>query len=237
MKRSAIERGVAARLAPYLADPRAHGALVSLLELLEAPEAPTSVHDPAIGLDVHLADSLVALTVPEIPAAELVADLGAGAGLPGLVVAAALPRVRVVLVESVQRKCEFLARAIDVLELDNAQVVRARAEEWVDGSGRCDVITARALAPLPVLAEYAAPLLRAGGVLVAWKGAVDPAEAADGEAAAGVLGLALEPVRAVTPYAGSQRRTLYVMRKVAPTPPHFPRRSGIAAKRPLSATK
>jgi 16S rRNA (guanine527-N7)-methyltransferase len=86
-----------------------------------------------------------------------------------------------------------------------------------------------------VLCEYAAPLLREGGILVAWKGQVDAQEQADGHAAAALLGLAPETVLAVEPYSGSERRTLHVYRKVAATPPGYPRRPGIATKRPLTA--
>ena len=211
--------------------------LEALLDRLAAPEAPTSVHDPGEALRVHIADSLVGLEVPELRGATVVADLGAGAGLPGLVLAAVLPRARVVLVESVGRKCEFLRAAARGMGVTNVEVVWGRAEEWRDGCERCDVVCARALAALPVLCEYAAPLLRAGGVLVAWKGAVDDAEAADGAAAAAHLGLTLEPARAVVPFAGSERRTLHVARKVAPTPDGYPRRAGMATKRPLSAKK
>jgi 16S rRNA (guanine527-N7)-methyltransferase len=112
--------------------------------------------------------------------------------------------------------------------------VCARAEEWPDGAEACDAVTARALAPLSVIYEYAAPLLRPGGVVVAWKGEVPQSEAADAGAAAGILGLAQAAPRAVQPFPGSQRRTLHVARKVSPTPSNFPRRPGIAAKRPLS---
>jgi 16S rRNA (guanine527-N7)-methyltransferase len=211
--------------------------LEALLDLLAAPEAPTSVHDPGEAVRVHIADSLAGLEVPELRDAALVADLGAGAGLPGLVLAAVLPRARVVLVESVGRKCEFLRTAAHGMGVMNVEVVWSRAEEWRDGRERCDAVCARALATLPVLCEYAAPLLRAGGVLVAWKGAVDEVEAADGAAAAAHLGLTLESVRPVVPFAGSERRTLHVARKVAPTPDGYPRRSGMATKRPLSAKK
>lgn len=206
-----------------------------LLELLARPEAPTSVHDPARALDVHIADSLAGLEIPEFRRASLVADLGAGAGLPGLVLAAALPRADFVLVEAAARKCDFLRSAVDAMKLDNAKVVWARAEEWRDGIRRCDIVCARALAALPVLCEYAAPLLREQGLLVAWKGAVSDEEAADATAAAAELGLAADPVRPVAPFPGSGRRTLHVMRKVAPTPARFPRRAGMATKRPLSA--
>lgn len=205
-----------------------------LLDLLAQPEAPTSVHDPRRGIDVHIADSLAGLEIAELRTAGLIADLGAGAGLPGLVLAAVLPDAAVVLVEAASRKCDFLRSAIAAMGLQNAEVVWARAEEWNDGIGRCDVVCARALASLPVLCEYAAPLLRDAGVLVAWKGAVSKAEAADAEAAAAQLGLVADPVRHVVPFQGSGRRTLHVLRKVAPTPPRYPRRPGIANKRPLS---
>jgi 16S rRNA (guanine527-N7)-methyltransferase len=96
------------------------------------------------------------------------------------------------------------------------------------------VVTARALAALPVVYEYAAPLLRDGGSVVAWKGEVADDEAADGAAAATILGLDEEPALAVSPFAGSERRTLRVARKIAATPAAYPRRAGIATKRPLS---
>ena len=117
---------------------------------------------------------------------------------------------------------------------DSAEIVCARAEEWRAGTGTCDVVTARALAPLPVIVEYAAPLLRPAGVLVAWKGEVPPGEAEDGAAAAHLLGLEIDLPQRVRPFAGSERRTLHLARKVAPTPAGYPRRPGIAAKRPLS---
>jgi len=203
--------------------------------MLAAPTAPTAVHDPHRGADVHIADSLAGLEIPEIRKAGLIADLGSGAGLPGLVLAAVLPDAQVVLVESASRKCEFQRSAVAAMGLVNVQVVWARAEEWSDGIGRCDVVCARALAPLPVLYEYAAPLLRLEGVFVAWKAAVAAVEASDASAAATRLGLSPEAVQSVVPFAGAERRTLHVARKVAPTPPGYPRRAGMAAKRPLTA--
>jgi 16S rRNA (guanine527-N7)-methyltransferase len=210
-------------------------AFAALLDLLAAPRAPTSVHDPLDGLQVHIADSLAGLEIDELRRAEVIADLGAGAGLPGLVLAAALAHARVFLVESVGRKCEFLRRAARAMALDNVEVVWARVEEWRDGIGVCDAVCARALAPLSVLCEYAAPLLRDRGILVAWKGAVDDQEAADAAAAAAHLGLAIEAAHSVVPFQGSVRRSLHLVRKIAPTPPDFPRRPGIATKRPLTA--
>ena len=204
-----------------------------LVEALADPSAPTSVHDRRQVENVHIADSLVGLEVPAVGEAARIVDLGSGAGLPGLVLAIARPEAEVVLVESVGKKCAWLERTVTALGLENVRVVCARAEELEEEP--FDVVTARALASLSVLCEYAAPLLREGGSLVAWKGAVDAREDADGLHAAAVLGLEREEVRAVEPYPGSQRRTLHVFRKVAPTPEGYPRRPGMAAKRPLTA--
>ena len=204
-----------------------------LVEALADPSAPTSVHDRRQVENVHIADSLVGLEVPAVGEAARIVDLGSGAGLPGLVLAIARPEAEVVLVESVGKKCAWLERTVTALGLENVRVVCARAEELEEAP--FDVVTARALASLSVLCEYAAPLLREGGSLVAWKGAVDAREDADGLHAATVLGLEREEVRAVEPYPGSQRRTLHVFRKVSPTPEGYPRRPGMAAKRPLTA--
>jgi len=138
-------------------------------------------------------------------------------------------------VESNGRKCAFLARTVEACAIANAAVVNARAEEWQAGLGRCDVVMARALAPLAVVAEYAAPLLRLGGTLVVWRGRRDPVDEVAGARAAALLGLeSLPPVR-VQPYAGAMRRHLHPIVKVAATPPRFPRRPGMARKRPLGS--
>lgn len=209
-------------------------ALAAVLELQAAdPTASTTVRDIREAVNRHVADSLVAVDLPAVRHARAIADLGSGAGWPGLALAAALPDARVSLVESAIRHCRYLERAVAAGRFENADVVHARAEEWADGLGANDVVTARALAALPVLCEYAAPLLADDGVLVAWKGAVPADEAAAGAAAASLVGLEPVDVVAVEPYPAAERRTLHVFRKVAPTPERFPRRAGMAVKRPL----
>jgi 16S rRNA (guanine527-N7)-methyltransferase len=210
-------------------------ALTSVLALQATdPTASTTVRDPADAVDRHVADSLSVLTLGELRGARRIADIGSGAGWPGLALAAALPGAEVFLVESAIRHCRYLERVAAEVGLANVAVVHARAEAWPDGIGVHDLVTARALAALPVLCEYAAPLLADGGALVAWKGAVGAAELADGIAAAEILGLAPSEPRRVVPYAGAREHTLHVFRKIAPTPARFPRRPGIATKRPLS---
>jgi 16S rRNA (guanine527-N7)-methyltransferase len=201
----------------------------------EDPTASTTVRPVDEAADRHVADSLVALELSAVREARRIADLGAGAGWPGLALAAALPGARVVLVESAARHCRYLAKAVAAAGLANVEVVHARAEAWPEGIGQHDVVTARALASLPVVCEYAAPLLEEGGVLVAWKGAVAAGEAAAGATAAIELGLEPGEVRRVEPYPAAERRTLHVFRKIAPTPERFPRRPGMAVKRPLGS--
>jgi 16S rRNA (guanine527-N7)-methyltransferase len=207
------------------------GALVTALT--DDPHAPTALHEPLTAVRDHLADSMVALDLPEVRGAGRIADLGAGAGLPGLPLAIALPAATVTLIESNGRKCDFLRRAGEACGAANAPVVHTRAEEWVDGLGQSDLVTARALAPLAVVAEYAAPLLAMGGALVAWRGRREPDNEAAAARAADQLGLVVRaPVR-VTPYPGALHRHLHVLVKVRPTPTRFPRRAGMARKRPL----
>ncbi len=208
-------------------------ALARALEVLSTDQLAPSAVRGADAMDVHVADSLSALGLEPVAQAREIADLGSGAGFPGLALAIALPAARVALVDSGARKCEFLARMCSAAGVENAYVVHARAEQWVDGLGRHDLVTARALAPLAVLCEYAAPLLAIGGSLVAWKGAVAPAEVQTAERAAAQLGLRADEVVRSEPYAGSVAHHLHSYRKVAQTPPEYPRRPGIARKRPI----
>jgi 16S rRNA (guanine527-N7)-methyltransferase len=211
-----------------------------LAALAAEPDPHTAVIDPEAALEVHVADSLSGLQVPELASARRIADMGAGAGFPGLLLAIALPRAQVDLVESKGRKTAVIDRLIQAVELSNARSITARVEDFARvppamGGGReaYDAVTARALGPLALLVEYAAPLLRTDGVLVAWKGARDDAEERAGAAAAAQVGMAVKEVVPVTPYPTSENRHLHVFRKIAPTPPGFPRRAGMARKRPL----
>lgn len=209
-------------------------ALIDFAELLAFdPLAPTSVREPARVVDDHIADSLVALELESVRAASVAADLGSGAGLPGVPLAVARPDLRVTLLESNGRKAGFLARAIEACRIANATVVRERAEAWDAGRGGCDLVTARAVAELDVVAEYAAPLLSPAGTLVVWRGRRDAQAEDRARRAAAILGLRYQDPVPVRPFSGALHRHLYVMSKVAATPDRFPRRPGMAEKRPL----
>jgi 16S rRNA (guanine527-N7)-methyltransferase len=210
----------------------------ALLDALAAePDPHTTVSDPARAVDIHLRDSLSALGVDAVREASAIADIGAGAGFPGLPLAIALPGARVDLIESAGRKTAVIGRLAAAAGVENARAVTARAEEWAAGEGRgaYDVATARAVAPLAVLLEYAAPLLRLGGTFIAWKGAPDASEERAGDSAAAELGFERREIRPVTPFKDARELHLYLYSKVRDTPERFPRRPGMAAKRPLDA--
>jgi 16S rRNA (guanine527-N7)-methyltransferase len=219
------------------APPAAEPALEALLELLAEPRAPISAASARQARDVHVADSLSGLGIEAFGSASRAADLGSGAGLPGLVLAACLPGTRFDLIESVGRKCGFLRAAIERMGLADVTVVCERSEDWAAGEGReaYEAVTARAVGSLATVAELASPLLTEGGVLVAWRGARSSEEEA--ELARAADRLAIEPIeiRSVRPYQGSRDRHIHLLRKNGPTPNELPRRPGLAARRPFGS--
>jgi len=232
---------VAARLSEISASHAVGGeaarSIATLLRLIAVdPQAPTTVRDPAVAVDQHVADALVALDLDAVRGARTAADIGAGAGLPGLALAAALADCQWWLVDSVKRKTAFMQRAITAMGLANARTINLRTENWREGRLANDLVTARAVAPAPVVLEYAAPLLRLGGSLVDWRTRMDGADETDARAATRVLGLELAESRPVVPFPGAHSRYLYVYVKVQPTPDRFPRRAGTARKRPLAGS-
>jgi 16S rRNA (guanine527-N7)-methyltransferase len=212
--------------------------LETVLELLAAERASVSSVTDARAWKVHVEDSLTGLDVPELRAASRIADLGAGAGFPGLVLAATLPEATVDLIDSVGKKTAFIAHAASVAGIPNARAITARAEDLArqeppeGGREAYDVVTARAVGRLSTLAELASPLLRENGVLVAWKGRRDEEEEQQMERAAGQLAMNPEAILDVGHRAGSEHRHLHVLRKSGPTPGDLPRKSGMAKKRP-----
>jgi 16S rRNA (guanine527-N7)-methyltransferase len=196
-----------------LTDPR----LERWLETLVATPGLTSVREPAEARRVHLDESLAALSTLERFDGPIV-DVGSGGGAPGIPLAAALPLREVTLLESQRRKCDFLERWTG--EFPNLRVIRGRAEEQpVDAYG---VAVAKALALPPVAAEWCLPLVAPGGAVVLFVG---PSAQTDRVAAVAER-LAAEPAESPP--------GLLVLHKLAPTPAGFPRRPGMARKRPLA---
>jgi 16S rRNA (guanine527-N7)-methyltransferase len=208
--------------------------LEGLLRALERdPRAPTSVRSSEQAVDAHIADSLVALELEVIRNAAALVDVGSGAGFPGLPLAVALQPSMVWLLESQARKCAYLERAARDACVANARVVCSRVEDWGGEPDGVDAVVARALGPQQLVVEYAAPLLRRGGVLVDWRGRRVRKEEQKAALAAERLGMQRHEIRTVMPFATARDRHLHVYLKVSETPPEFPRRSGVARKRPL----
>lgn len=217
------------------------GQLEALLALIEADHRSlTAVRDPAGGWRAHVLDSLAGLLCPALITARRLADIGAGAGFPGLALALALPQAQVDLIESVTRKCDFMTEAIAGVGIGNATPRCIRAEDWArsdppaGGRDAYDAVCARAVGPLPLLVELASPLLAADGRLIAWKGRPDDEELAVAAAVAEQVAMTPEPAIDVAHVTGYDNRLLCVYRKSGPTPASLPRRTGLARKRPLA---
>jgi 16S rRNA (guanine527-N7)-methyltransferase len=215
-------------------DARGREALEKVLELLADERASVSSVVDQRAWKVHVVDSLTGLEVPDLAGATRIADVGAGAGFPGLALALALPDAQIDLIESIGRKCDFMTRAIKAAGIQNAAVLNTRAEDWAAADGRelYDAVTARAVGRLSTLAELASPLLKPNRVLIAWKGKRDRDEEQQLENAAESLAMSPETILDVGNRAGSQHRHLHVIRKSGPTPQSLPRRAGMAKKRP-----
>lgn len=215
-------------------DGAARAKLETVLALLAEERASVSSVVDERAWRVHVVDSLTGLELPDLRAATRIADVGAGAGFPGLALAVALPGAQVDLIESVGRKCEFMRQAIAAAGIPNATVLNTRSEDLASADGRetYDAVTARAVGRLSTLAELASPLLKPNGVLVAWKGKRDPDEEQQLENAAEVLVMRPEQILDVGNRAGSEHRHLHLIRKSGPTPSNLPRNPGIAKKRP-----
>ncbi len=197
----------------------------------------TTIIDP---LDIqikHFLDSLSCLKAMGRRPAGRVVDVGTGAGFPGLCLKIACPQLQITLIESVGKKVEFCRHVTRELGLQGVAIQHARAEQLgrqPEHRETYDWALARAVASLPVLAEYLLPFLRIGGRAIAQKGDTAPAEASAASAALSILGGELEQLLPVELPRVAETRYLVVISKTAATPARYPRRSGIPAKRPLS---
>jgi 16S rRNA (guanine527-N7)-methyltransferase len=187
------------------------------LEALVATPGLTAISDVASARRVLVDDALKALAVVRSASGDVI-DVGSGGGSPGIPLAVELPNRRFTLLEAERRKCAFLSRQTEGLR--NVEVVWGRAEtQAVDSWG---VALAKALAQPPVAAELCLPLVRPGGLAILWVG--ETADAMQVARAASRLAADLEP----------GPPGLLLLRKQGPTPPGFPRRPGMAKKRPLA---
>jgi 16S rRNA (guanine527-N7)-methyltransferase len=163
-------------------------------------------------------------------------DIGTGAGFPGLPLKILYPQMRLTLVESVGKKAMFCEHIVRMLNLDNVNVIKARAEEigqMPEHREQYDWAVARAVAQMNVLSEYLLPLVKVGGTMLAQKGESGPAEAQSAEKAMKLLGGKLQQVIPVNLPGVVDDRFLVLVHKSAATPPKYPRKAGMASKQPL----
>jgi 16S rRNA (guanine527-N7)-methyltransferase len=196
--------------------------------------------DPSKIVAEHLSDSLSCLLIGTLWSSRSVIDVGTGGGLPGVPLAISRSDLRVTLLEVTERKVRFLDYTRKRLGLRNVDLIQGRVED----EGRkaayretFDLAVARALADLPVVTEYCAPLVRVGGEILAMKGRLTEEELSRAVAASRELGLEIREVREVKYRAElpQKERRLVVFQKILATPERFPRRPGLAKKRPLGS--
>ena len=196
----------------------------------------TAIRDPQEIHIKHFLDSLTCLLVLREKSIGRLIDIGTGAGFPGIPIKILYPKMQLTLVESVGKKAEFCCHVVRILDLQGVEVVQERAESLGQNPShreQYDWAVARAVAILPVLAEFLLPFVRVGGSMLAMKGESGPAEAHSAERALRVLGGHLRQLLPVTLPGVAEERYLVVIDKVAATPNGYPRKVGIPSKRPL----
>lgn len=182
-------------------------------------------------IEKHFYDCILPLSVMHLTGSA--ADIGSGAGFPGVVWKIVLPELRLTLVEPTGKKCTFLNEVIQKLNLKDIKVVNKRSEEFViDARESFDVVSARAVANLRVLSELTLPLLKKGGIFIAMKGSKGYQEEKEAEHAIQVLGAKLETTQDVSLFSGDERVNLFY-RKTEVTPSQYPRNYGTIKKKPL----
>ncbi len=201
----------------------------------------SAIRTPEEMIAKHYADCLLA--EPLLPRNATVLDVGCGGGFPCIPFAIVRSDLQITAIDSTQKKIDFVKSAAKLLKLDNLICICGRIEEKPQAKLRetFDLVTSRAVANLPVLAELTLPFAKTGGALLALKGAKGGEELAAAQSAIKTLGGALETDREETLYCpagqGSEwvpeARRLFLIRKQKPTPPQYPRTYATIAKRPL----
>ncbi len=199
----------------------------------------TGITDPTEIVSKHFMDSLsVYQAMSKIPRPFSLIDVGSGAGFPGLPLKIALPEMRLTLLEATAKKTTFLKYMVETLGLTNVTVLTERAEDAGQQPAqrqRYDVAVARAVAAVPILVEYTLPFVKIGGVVILQKGQ-DPTDEVKAAAwAIGTLGGKLARIMPVTVPGLEAERHLVIIEKKRPTPPLYPRRPGLPAKKPLGS--
>lgn len=184
----------------------------------------------------HFYDSISASFYFDFTQVKTVCDVGAGAGFPSIPIKICFPHLEVTIVDSLNKRITFLNHLSEELNLDNVNFVHSRAEEFgqnIKYREQFDVVTARAVARLSVLAELCVPLAKQGGYFVALKAAAGAEELKDAKKALATLGVLLKQEHNFLLPEENSERTLYVFDKVKATPKKYPRQPGLPNKKPI----
>lgn len=193
----------------------------------------TAITDPEEIRSKHFDDSLALLKIIKLTN-ESVVDVGAGAGFPGIPLKIVCPAIKLTLIEATRKKVEFLKHIVEILNLQAVELIWGRAEEIAkEKRDFFDLAVSRAVAEMRVLCEYGLPLVRVGGMFVAYKEEKVEAEVKAAENAIQRLGGKLKVIHKLKLPNTEIIRSLVLIDKISPTPLSFPRRPGLAKKRPL----
>ncbi|MEG1726730.1 MAG: 16S rRNA (guanine(527)-N(7))-methyltransferase RsmG [Acidaminococcaceae bacterium] len=195
----------------------------------------TAITEPEEVAVKHIIDSLLAYDEQVFPG-KLLADIGTGAGFPGLPLKIYCPQLRVVLIDSLAKRLRFLEQVISELGLEGITCVHLRAEEAGQNKNhreKYDLVTARAVARLAVLAEYCLPLVKKGGYFIALKGSKYEQEIVAGRSAIATLGGELVTAEPVKLPGLDDGRAIIKIKKIKLTSSQYPRKAGLPEKQPL----
>ncbi|MEE8637698.1 MAG: 16S rRNA (guanine(527)-N(7))-methyltransferase RsmG [Candidatus Margulisiibacteriota bacterium] len=193
----------------------------------------TAITDPEEIRIKHFEDSLTILQTIKLTNQSVI-DVGTGAGFPGIPLKIVCPELKLTLLEATQKKVEFLKHIVSVLNLQDVEIFWERAEEIVKNKRESfDIALSRAVAKLNVLCEYCLPLVKIGGMFIAYKEKEIEKEVEESKNAIHILGGKIKEIKKVKLPNSDIIRSLVIIEKISPTPPRFPRRAGMAKKKPL----
>ncbi|MBO8138527.1 MAG: 16S rRNA (guanine(527)-N(7))-methyltransferase RsmG [Desulfotomaculum sp.] len=196
----------------------------------------TAITEPSEVAVKHFLDSMTCLPIIDSIHQPRVIDVGTGAGFPGIVLKIIKPDLKIVLLDSLRKRVEFLNEIINCLNLKDIIAVHGRAEEFGRNNNyreKYDAAVSRAVANMNVLSEYCMPFIKKNGLFIAMKGPKAGEEIKCSQKAVNVLGGEISDVNELNLPLINEKRTLIIVKKIFPTPEKYPRRPGIPAKKPL----